>query len=73
MSHNPLHRVLYIDLSTHQYLVEDRSELFGEFIGGTGVATRLLEETCPPGGDPLSALNPVILAVGPLTGKDCVR
>ena len=68
MSHNPLHRVLYIDLSTHQYLVEDRSELFGEFIGGTGVATRLLEETCPPGADPLSALNPVILAVGPLTG-----
>jgi len=38
---DPLARVLYIDLSRRKYWVEDRSDLFEEYIGGTGVATKL--------------------------------
>jgi aldehyde:ferredoxin oxidoreductase len=37
-------------------------------IGGSGVAIKLLTEECPKGTDPLAPENPIILAVGPLTG-----
>ena len=65
---DPLKRVLYIDLSKKSFHVVERPDLFDLLIGGTGVATRLLDEECPRGTDPLSADNPIILAVGPLTG-----
>jgi aldehyde:ferredoxin oxidoreductase len=68
MPDNPLHRVLYIDLTNQQYRVEEKPHLFEESIGGTGVAIRLLEEECPPGIDPLGPENTIIFAVGPLTG-----
>jgi len=62
-----LSRVLYVDLSTHRYWVEERGELFRARLGGTGVAIELLHELCPRDADPLSPENPVILAVGPLS------
>lgn len=65
---DPLARVLYVDLSKKRYRVERREDLFEKFLGGTGVAAQLLLEECPPGADPLGPENPVILAVGPLTG-----
>jgi aldehyde:ferredoxin oxidoreductase len=65
---DPLSRVLTIDLSHRTHSVEDRSDLFDESLGGSGVAIRLLEEACPQGADPLGEENPIVLAVGPLVG-----
>jgi aldehyde:ferredoxin oxidoreductase len=60
-------RVLYIDLSSKRYWIRERPELFEEYLGGTGVATKLLEEELPRNADPLGPENVVVLAVGPLT------
>lgn len=62
-----LDNVLYINLSEKTFKIEKRTDLFEKYIGGTGVATQLLMEECPQGIDPLSAENPIIFAVGPLT------
>jgi aldehyde:ferredoxin oxidoreductase len=61
-------KVLYIDLTKRKYWSEDRGELFQLYLGGSGVAIRLLEEECPRGADPLGPENPIIFAVGPLNG-----
>jgi aldehyde:ferredoxin oxidoreductase len=63
-----LSNVLYIDLNRNRFEVKDRSDLFKKYIGGTGVATRILLEECPEGCDPFAPENPVIFAVGALTG-----
>jgi len=63
-----LARILYVDLSKRRVWVEERPELFDNHIGGAGVGIRLLHEECPQGADPLGPENPIILAVGPLTG-----
>lgn len=65
---DPLSNVLHIDLSRKRFWTENRNELFNEMIGGSGVAIKLLAEECPKGADPLAPENPIILAVGPLTG-----
>lgn len=65
---NTFHRVLYIDLNKNSFEIKKRAELFKKYIGGTGVAIRLLHEECPEGVDPLSPEAPIILAIGPLTG-----
>ncbi|KUK97397.1 MAG: aldehyde ferredoxin oxidoreductase family protein [Methanothrix sp.] len=61
-----LRRVLYIDLNKGESFVEDRYDLFEEWLGGTGVATQLLLEECPAGIDPLSPEAPIIFSIGPL-------
>ncbi len=63
---DPLRRVLYIDLSSKKYWVEDRRDIFEEYLGGTGAALKLLEEELPRGADPLSPDNVIVFAVGPL-------
>src|SRR5512141_2705090 len=68
LDNDPLARVLYIDLSRRSFSVKERPELFEAGLGGTGVGIRLLEEECAPGTDPFGPGNPIILAVGPLTG-----
>jgi len=65
---DPLRRVLFVDLSTKSYHVEERPEIFEGSLGGAGAAIRLLDELCPKGCDPCADENPVIFAVGPLTG-----
>lgn len=50
---DPLSRVLYIDLTSKKHWVEDRKDLFEEYIGGTGVAIKLLRREMPRGADPL--------------------
>ena len=64
----PLDRILIIDLNKLTSRVEKRPDLIQAGLGGSGIAIRLLEEECPPGCDPLSPENPIILAVGPLVG-----
>lgn len=61
-----LRRVLYIDLGEGESWVEERQDLFEEWLGGTGVATQLLFEECPEGIDPLSPEAPIIFSIGPL-------
>ncbi|MEM2478109.1 MAG: aldehyde ferredoxin oxidoreductase family protein [Thermoproteota archaeon] len=60
--------MLYVDLSRRSFHVENRPDLFEEYLGGVGVAIRLLAEECPPNTDPLGPDNPIIFSVGPLTG-----
>lgn len=68
LSNDTLSRVLLIDLAKNEFHVEDRTDIFETQLGGAGAATRLLEEYCPEGCDPLAPENPIIFAVGPLTG-----
>lgn len=63
-----LNNVLYIDLTKRSFHKENRDDLFSKYIGGAGVAIQLLKEACPDGIDPLSSENPIIFAVGHLTG-----
>jgi aldehyde:ferredoxin oxidoreductase len=63
-----LSKVLTVDLSKRRFEVEDRSDLFYNYLGGTGVAIKLLEENCPKNADPLGPDNPIIFSVGPLVG-----
>jgi aldehyde:ferredoxin oxidoreductase len=60
--------VLYVDLSSKSSRVERREDLFDRYLGGSGVAVQLLDETCPEGCDPLGPDSPIVFAVGPLTG-----
>ncbi len=60
-------KVLKIDLSKYRYEIEDRKELFEEWIGGTGVAVQLLKEEMNFDCDPLSEENVIVFAVGPFT------
>jgi len=62
---DPLKNVLYIDLTNKKYWVEDRKDLFEQYLGGTGVAVKLLEEELPRNADPLGPENVIIFAVGP--------
>lgn len=63
-----LRNVLYIDLSSKKYWVEDRRDIFEEYIGGAGAAAKLLEEELPRNADPLGPENVIVFAVGPLNG-----
>jgi aldehyde:ferredoxin oxidoreductase len=67
MQAKDMNRVLYINLAKKAITIKQREDLFAEYLGGTGVAIKLLEEECPRGIDPLSADNPIIFAVGPLS------
>ena len=67
MSDPLLSRVLYIDLSRKKFWVEDRKDLFEKYLGGTGVAVKLLEEEVSSKTDPLGPDNTIIFAVGPFT------
>lgn len=67
MKAKDMNKVLNIDLTKKGIKIDERGDLFDEYLGGSGVAIKLLEEECPKGTDPLSASNPIIFAVGPLT------
>ncbi len=62
-------KVLTIDLSSQSIIKEplDR-DLRERFLGGRGWGAKILYDSLPPGTDPLSPDNIVILAAGPLTG-----
>ena len=60
-------RVLHVDLSTGDTRVEERQDLHRDYLGGTGVAVRLLAELVHDDKDPLDPAQPAIFATGPLT------
>jgi aldehyde:ferredoxin oxidoreductase len=63
-----LAKVLHVNLAEKESRIDERLELFNAYLGGAGVASKLLEEECPPRIDPFSPEAPVIFAVGPFTG-----
>ena len=65
---DPLCNVLYIDLTRRRFEIKQRKDLFERYVGGAGVAAQLLQKSCPEGCDPLGPENPIVFAVGPLTG-----
>lgn len=67
-SSDPLCNILYVDLTRKRFRVEQRQDLFDRYLGGAGVAAQLLLQSCPEGCDPLGPDNPIVFAVGPLTG-----
>ena len=68
LENDTLSSVLYIDLSKNEFWIEKKPELFEKHLGGTGVAIQLLHENCPKGCNAFAPENPIIFAVGPLTG-----
>jgi len=56
-------RVLNIDLSTQKIKVEHRKDLM-EYLGGVGVASKLLEENMRADLEPLDESQPIVFAVG---------
>ncbi len=61
-----LTKVLHIDLSRYRYRIEDRKDLFEEWLGGTGVAVQLLKENMDPKVDAFDEESAIVFAVGPL-------
>ena len=56
-------RVLYINMTTGETRVEQREDLLA-YLGGSGVAAKLMKENYKPGLDPLAPEQPIILAIG---------
>lgn len=59
--------VVIINLDDYSYEIEDRSDLFEKWIGGTGVAVHLLKENLDKKADPLSPENVIVFSIGPFT------
>jgi aldehyde:ferredoxin oxidoreductase len=62
-------KVLYVDLSTGSTRVEPLNEDYAKkYIGGIGLGMRLWLANSKPGVDPFSPENPLVLALGPISG-----
>lgn len=62
-------RILYVDLSTGKTRVEKLSEYYAKnYIGGIGLGMRLWLDNSNAGVEPFSPDNPLILALGPISG-----
>ena len=65
--------ILRVNLSSEDYVVEDLdSEIAKKFIGGQGLASKILFAEVDPTVDPLSPENKLIFSTGPLTGTGAV-
>lgn len=61
--------ILKVDLSKEEIKTEElREDLIEQYLGGRGIGVRLLCDNLAKGVDPLSPDNPLIFAIGPLTG-----
>jgi aldehyde:ferredoxin oxidoreductase len=67
MLHDDVIRIVRVDLSTGKTRVEERADLFQDYLGGTGVAMRLLDDLVHDDRDPMDPAQPVVMAIGPLT------
>ncbi|MCL2285635.1 MAG: aldehyde:ferredoxin oxidoreductase [Firmicutes bacterium] len=59
-------RVLYIDMSTKKIRIVEREDL-NRYMGGVGIASKLLEENMHTDLSPLDPSQPIVLAIGPLS------
>jgi aldehyde:ferredoxin oxidoreductase len=61
-------RILHIDLSKQQFHIRNFDEVLGrKFLGGNGLAAKILYDGLHPGIEPFSPENIVVFAVGPIT------
>ncbi|HPD96696.1 MAG TPA: aldehyde ferredoxin oxidoreductase N-terminal domain-containing protein [Synergistales bacterium] len=60
-------RILHVDLTYGKTHIEEEPELFAKHLGGTAVATELLDRFGRTDLDPLDPRAPVILAIGPFS------
>ncbi|MEW6033686.1 MAG: aldehyde ferredoxin oxidoreductase family protein [Chloroflexota bacterium] len=66
-------KILRVDLSRNTHRVEPLDlELQSNYIGGRGMAARLLFDEVDPQVDPFSSENKLVLATGPLTGTGAI-
>jgi aldehyde:ferredoxin oxidoreductase len=62
-------KVLYVDLNTGKTRVEPLSEDYAKkYIGGIGLGMRLWLDNSKQGVEPFSPENPLVLALGPISG-----
>ena len=62
-------KILRINLSEERHVVESLDPLMARnFIGGRGLASKILYDEIDPAVDPVSPENKIIFATGPLTG-----
>ncbi|WP_236944896.1 aldehyde ferredoxin oxidoreductase family protein [Infirmifilum uzonense] len=62
-------RILWIDLSNRKIKIHEYDGSFAQkYIGGRGFAARILWDYLPPGLDPFSPHNLLVIATGPITG-----
>jgi aldehyde:ferredoxin oxidoreductase len=62
-------KILHVDLATGKTRTEKLSEdVAKKYIGGIGLGMKLWLDNSKAGVDPLSAENPLVLAVGPIAG-----
>jgi len=59
-------RVLFIDMRTQKIRIEEREDL-NKYMGGVGVASKLLEENMHADLSPLDPAQPIVFAIGPLS------
>jgi aldehyde:ferredoxin oxidoreductase len=59
-------RVLYIDLENEKISVDSRRDLIS-YLGGVGIASKLLEENIKAGKEPLDPGQPIVFAIGAAT------
>jgi aldehyde:ferredoxin oxidoreductase len=59
-------KVLYVDLNNEKIEIAHRHDLY-EYLGGVGVASKLLEENIKPDLDPLDPSQPIVFAIGGAT------
>ena len=60
-------KVLYINLATGKIEIKRRTDLAG-YLGGVGIASKLLDETMHPELPPLAPEQPIVLAIGAISG-----
>ena len=62
-------KILWVDLSRNEIKSWEYPAVWAwNYLGGRGLAARIIWEFLPPGADPLGPHNMLIFAVGPLTG-----
>ncbi|HEX9014508.1 MAG TPA: aldehyde ferredoxin oxidoreductase [Chloroflexota bacterium] len=61
-------KTLRVNLSTGQITTEDTVEKYMDYLGGTGVAYKVLWDEVPAGTKAYDEANKIIFGVGPLTG-----
>lgn len=59
-------RVLYINMERQKIKIKERDDL-NRYMGGVGIASKLLEENMHKDLPPLHSAQPIVLAIGPLS------
>ncbi len=62
-------KLLYVDLGSRRVEARALDEAYRRaYLGGVGLATRLLWDECPPRIDAFDPRNPLVFATGAFTG-----